>query len=193
MIRSYLLPASLYGTTLARSMTFTQRFWCKFNRRPSRVRHYPSRCQHLPPLCAAGQSRTGPCGYGSSSTPAMVITCAQERPALQSLTAGAFKGSPAARGASRATAWCRSTAIAAPCQAEACGRAPPSPDSLMGHAERLTDCVGRRLDAIAQENLRPLNPTGQRRSRQRDGLQFVNVSMITWYDAAKPTLTTLCS
>ena len=47
---------------------------------------------------------------------------------------------------------------------------------LMGHADRLTDCVGRRVGAIGQEDAGPLNPTRPFRSRPRDRLQFDQVS-----------------
>jgi hypothetical protein len=43
---------------------------------------------------------------------------------------------------------------------------------LMGHTDRLTHCVGRRIGTISQEDAGSLNPTRPFRSRSRDRLQF---------------------
>ena len=48
--------------------------------------------------------------------------------------------------------------------------------SLVGHADRFANCIRRWVDAIGQENSRPLNPTGPFRSRPRNRLQLDQVS-----------------
>jgi len=47
---------------------------------------------------------------------------------------------------------------------------------LMGHADRLTDCVGRRIGVIGQQNAGPLDPTGPFCSRPGNRFQFDQVS-----------------